>query len=312
MSLYSLMEDEHIGSFWLRKYAIKGNPIDPKHLRPIITSRSWRLFPWLGDEFRTREILQNHTLLNMVRPTSIPYDTHVGAITRHFSDYPSITARYCPLCFIEQVSDKGFVWFKRQWLIYNSAHCLVHRCFLLTFRCDQCGVTPQIHAGIESFLTGRCNKCKSNCQKARPTLVEQIPPLTCWLNEVLKSNFPHFSFQLIRHLFHYSYTVLEKKVPAGREWIAWHIFKLYMEHTYSQAPSELIKVPEDSGSYYHQEYAKRNVVWGSDKIPLIMFWVAMIATFERYEEFVSFLNSVSVMKTDSWDRVDNIEFLDLA
>ena len=198
MSFFSLMEDEHIGSFWLRQYMVKGNKIDREKLKTVmkVASDRWVLLPSLGKEYDTPEINRNHTLLNMLRPTSSPWEGSQIYTFRHFQDYSSIGVRFCPLCFIEQISQSGFVWFKRQWLIFNSAHCLSHRCSLLTFKCNSCNKIPQIHEGIESFLLGRCKMCKNPFLKLDPHIEQELPILTIWLNKVLNSNFPHFTRKL--------------------------------------------------------------------------------------------------------------------
>lgn len=321
MSFLNLMEDEHIGSFWFRQHAIRGNALNHKHLSRVMTysARYWRLFPWMGSEYETHEVLHNHTLLNMFWPTGIPIGAFwvgngdrkgMSSLSNHFGDYRSISVRYCQICFIEQISDKGFVWFKRQWLIFNSAHCVVHKCSLQTFRCDSCGKVPHIHAGIESFLIGRCSMCKQAFSRSKPKRVQKIPPLTLWLNYVLERNLPHFSHVLINRFMYHSYSVYRQEEAEHPEWAAGHIYLLYKEYIKEQVSSSLIWVPDEYNAMYYRDYMERTLRSGS-KVPLIMFWVAMMKTFQNFEEFESFLESESILKKGEYGGNLNAEFLDL-
>ena len=321
MSLFSLMKDEHVGSFWFRNHAIKGSPLNHKNLRRVMTNsaKSWRLFPWMGSEYKSSDIFNNHTLLNMFRPTGIPNrapwvgngdQKGMGGFSNHFGDYRSILVRYCPICFIEQISDNGFVWFKRQWLIFNAAHCLVHKCSLQTFQCGNCGKTPHIHAGIESFLIGCCIKCKQAFPKKHKR-VRKIPPLTLWLNYVLERNFPHFSGNLVNHLMYHSYWVLQKEQPKRAGWVANHVYHLYKKYMREQVASSLIWVPDEYNAMFYLEYIIRQFRWQGSRVPLIMFWVAMMETFQNFEEFESFLESECALKTGEYGGKPDAEFLDL-
>lgn len=198
MSVFSLMEGEHLGGFILRRQYFSGKIIDKKFMQDItVMGRgTWRLFPFIDEEYKNKEILKNHTLEDLFRPTSDLY--RIGSdpgswnhFTFHTLDFVSTETAYCPLCFQEQIREYGFPWFRREWLTYRADICVKHCCKLSYMSCSECKYY-NLKYELLALLQGKCIRCLNTVRFEEPVYVSKIPPMILWSNKILESNFPRF------------------------------------------------------------------------------------------------------------------------
>ncbi|MFC4349502.1 hypothetical protein ACFO5Q_16735 [Kordiimonas lipolytica] len=140
----ALQPDEFLNSYLLRRI-LMAEPTSPKNLSGIVAaSRSWYLLPkvppHLGYLFahltysEKLKIVIDTTNIWTMEFTNNPFylpracaAVFEGAqLTTSFARATGWTTpiHYCPGCFMAQLEQFGFVWFKRDWLI--SSRCEKH------------------------------------------------------------------------------------------------------------------------------------------------------------------------------------------
>ncbi len=70
----------------------------------------------------------------------------------------SAPIKFCSSCFIEQLENYGFTWFKQSWLMKN-ARCGVHDCELRLPQCPECGHEEKGWKKVRMAMVGHCLNC---------------------------------------------------------------------------------------------------------------------------------------------------------
>jgi len=313
MSVFSLMEGEHLGGFILRRQYFSGKIISNKFMQNItVMGRgAWRLFPFTSEEFKDPMILKNHTLEDLFRPTSKlcffkSYDTHSAL---HTLDFVSTETGYCPLCVEEQIREYGFFWFRREWLTYKADSCVKHSCELSYMSCRKCNYGLKFE--LLTILQGRCIRCQTTVKLEKPVFISKIPPMTLWSEKILKENFPRFSKRLLENLLRKAYELKTGNPPLNNKILSSYIHSLctirrpFFQHECH--PSEVfngMNKPESIEKFLNSD----------EKFcaaPFLMFWWFMIFGFEDFSNFNNYLNSVSVLKKYEYYDRDIFPYLDL-
>lgn len=315
MSIFCPMPNEHIGSFIFRKHIFSGKVTDLEFTNEITvqSSNGWRLFPHADVTDVDLENYNLHTLIDLFRPTSAPSYGKSRGITQHRADYKSIEGSYCPACFRDQISEFGFFWFRREWLIYGTDCCVNHGCKLLRFYCGNCQERLRIGVGVQSLLRGRCVKCRTAMTIPNPTYVPEIPPMIAWANQLLKHPLPHLSQRLVSNLFYQCFKVAEQDSPVNNQQLARYIYsRCKIESNPGQIHtaghlSEIMNRGHEAKDV--ERFLSRGDIFV--EVPYLMFWWMMVSTFKNFPSFMEHIASISIEKNYSIRRKNSFEYLDL-
>lgn len=305
MSLFYPMDGEHLAGFIFRKHIFSGNIIDREFSYGLTLQGegSWRVLPFRNTDDYSFETYRQHTLLSLFRPLS---DRHASS-HRHFADYVSAHIKYCPVCFKDQISEFGFYWFRREWLIYETDVCLKHSCHLTLLKCVNCYHTN----GLSSFFRGICTKCRGRLVLLDPVYTSSVPPMIAWANQILERDFPLFSRRLIMRLFHRVYESREGNICPSNSKLAHYLYEKCV--TKYQRPELNVHSSEImTGTHKYIDILK--LLDSNEKfhlIPFLLFWKVMILEFEAFSSFTKYIESISKPEIDINDRGFPLRYLEL-
>lgn len=243
-----------------------------------------------------------HTIAPVFRPTQRPsfiqsqidwYIEHGRTpskwhITHHEFLRSSFTTsspvKYCPCCFVEQIVDGGFAYYKTEWNLPCSICCERHNCALQEISCPQCGSKPTKTHGFMRPQIRYCIQCGEDLWVefyARPSYESSNPQR--WFNKLLFLNLPSFHeslrFHCLTEAIHRSHTntSVSYRIRLDADTLA----ELYNRQA-KRIGSEVMHHLTREVRARRYSIMTRNL---SRSLGLLHFWLPIIEGFQNFESF---------------------------
>lgn len=319
------MEEETIGSFIIRYMLSSGNEDIKKICSPLFNDakKAWNIFPCSNEIFLSyskiilantsfANISKNHSLIPLLKITGSPrledtfknyFMTCMGTQrVKHFRQQTvsigeklTSSIRYCTYCFEEQLYDKGFSWFKREWQITGMTHCLKHKSKLVIPTCNICNTNNTPIRQIESAIHGKCTYCYARLPTS--TYESIFNPVAEWSLRLLNSNLPTFSVNLVRFLVRYSHFKLVGIKESNKTEIAKFFSELFEPSSNTKTPilnslGRLFTSPRDY-EYRMTCLLETQYSFSDDYNPLICLIHPLTLAFSNFDDFKYFLNEIT-------------------
>jgi hypothetical protein len=172
----NIFPDESLHSYFLRTLFCLGEIIKPSDMKGIVSLSGVvqsvpRLYCQRHNHFNLCD-KSISALLTKHLPNNFPFPTDLEELkeyvllnieskdTKYALPKGKTRLRYCPDCFLQQITEYGVSWFKLDWLFTIS--CKEHNKQLsniYSFETRCCGKPSNVLDCIESAMSGRCKKC---------------------------------------------------------------------------------------------------------------------------------------------------------
>lgn len=174
------MPDEFLPSFELRLRMINGDTQNISSLEPFSSSdcRFWYVLPLTRkkdlfftntDDSTLQKLILNHTYAHkfwayndvyfIPRMISLLKGRNVrNERIRPYRQDKRFSVKFCKHCFIAQIREFGFAWFRLPWLTENEV-CDVHQRPLEPISCKKCVQNIAGLNALVSVLSGKCFQC---------------------------------------------------------------------------------------------------------------------------------------------------------
>jgi len=191
------MPDESLPSFELRLRMVNGETQNISSLSPLLSldCRYWYVVPSTNKKDSFFKNIDDSTLKNLIlKHTYMPKFASYNDVyflpriisllkgretqkrrRRSNTRHKRFSVKFCKLCFIAQIREFGFAWFRLPWLNEKS-ECDIHLTQLELIDCKSCKKTLDGFKALTSALSGFCYKCSAKLYEDNLVLSSRYCP----------------------------------------------------------------------------------------------------------------------------------------